>query len=54
MLVLLPLVGGVLWSAGENGDKEPDPDSLYRYNDGYIYQVDPKTQLISAVIQALT
>ncbi|MEO7794265.1 MAG: S41 family peptidase [Thermoanaerobaculia bacterium] len=31
LLVLLPLVGGVLWSAGENGDKEPDPDSLYRY-----------------------
>jgi C-terminal processing protease CtpA/Prc len=29
--VLLPLVGGVLWSAGENGDKEPDPDALYRY-----------------------
>ena len=31
LLVLLPLVGGVLWSAGEVGDKEPDPDSLYRY-----------------------
>jgi hypothetical protein len=30
------------------------PDSLYRYNDGYIYQVDPKTRLIEAVIQALT
>lgn len=25
----------------------------YRYNDGYIYQVDPKTRLIEAVIQAL-
>jgi hypothetical protein len=29
------------------------PDALYRYNDGYIYQADPKTQLITAVIQAL-
>lgn len=26
----------------------------YRYNDGYVYQVDPKTQLIQAVIQLLT
>lgn len=31
LIVLLPLVGGVLWSAGETGDKEPDPDALYRY-----------------------
>ena len=31
LVVLLPLVGGVLWSAGENAEKEPDPDSLYRY-----------------------
>jgi len=31
LVVMLPLVGGVLWSAGERGDKEPDPDSLYRY-----------------------
>jgi hypothetical protein len=29
------------------------PDHWYRYNDGYIYQVDPKTRLIQAVIQAL-
>ncbi|HVF83872.1 MAG TPA: hypothetical protein VM913_06855 [Sphingomicrobium sp.] len=29
------------------------PDSWYRYNDGNIYQVDPKTRLIQAVIQAL-
>ena len=28
-------------------------DSMYRYNDGYIYRVDPKTQLIQAVISAL-
>lgn len=27
-------------------------DNWYRYNDGYIYQVDPKTRLISAVIDA--
>ena len=31
LVILLPLVGGVLWSAAESGDKEPDPDSLYRY-----------------------
>jgi hypothetical protein len=29
------------------------PDALYRYNDGYVYQVDPKTQLITAAIQLL-
>ena len=29
------------------------PDSWYRYNNGYIYQVDPTTQLIQAVIQAI-
>jgi hypothetical protein len=29
------------------------PDALYRYNDGYIYRADPKTQLITAVIDAL-
>ncbi len=28
-------------------------NSWYRYNDGYIYQVDPKTRLISAVIAAI-
>lgn len=28
-------------------------DNWYRYNDGYIYQVDPKTRLISAVINAI-
>ena len=31
LVVMLPLVGGVLWSAAETGDKEPDPDALYRY-----------------------
>ena len=29
------------------------PEALYRYNDGYIYQADAKTQLITAVIDAL-
>jgi len=29
------------------------PDAQYRYNDGYIYQADPTTQLITAVISAL-
>lgn len=28
-------------------------DSLYRYSDGYIYQVDPTTRLITAAIEAL-
>ncbi|WP_051503939.1 hypothetical protein [Sphingomonas jaspsi] len=29
------------------------PNDWYRYNDGYIYRVDPTTQLITAVINAL-
>ena len=29
------------------------PDAWYRYNDGYVYRVDPTTQLITAVIRAL-
>jgi len=29
------------------------PDAWYRYSDGYIYQVDPTTQLITAMVQAL-
>lgn len=29
------------------------PDNWYRYNDGYIYRVDPTTQLITAVINAI-
>ncbi len=31
-----------------------DADSAYRYNDGYVYQVDPTTQLVQAVIQLLS
>ena len=30
------------------------PDAYYRYSDGYVYQTDPKTQLILAVIKLLT
>ena len=29
------------------------PEAWYRYNDGYIYRVDPTTRLITAVIDAL-
>ena len=29
------------------------PDSWYRYNNGNIYQVDPKTQLVTALIRAI-
>ncbi|HVR90901.1 MAG TPA: hypothetical protein VHG29_07395 [Novosphingobium sp.] len=29
-------------------------DSMYRYSDGYVYQVDPTTKLVQAVIQLLT
>ncbi|MDP3803403.1 hypothetical protein [Brevundimonas sp.] len=30
------------------------PDAMYRYNDGYLYQADPTTRLVTAVIQLLT
>mgnify|MGYP002777004822 CR=1 FL=1 len=29
------------------------PDAMYRYSDGYIYQVDPETQLIAAAIDLI-
>jgi hypothetical protein len=29
------------------------PNAWYRYNDGYIYRVDPKTRLVTAVINGL-
>jgi hypothetical protein len=29
------------------------PDAWYRYNDGYIYRVDPSTRLITSVINAI-
>ncbi|QPQ54327.1 hypothetical protein IC614_08150 [Allosphingosinicella flava] len=30
------------------------PEAMYRYDDGYIYRVDPTTQLIQAAIQLIT
>ena len=30
------------------------PDAMYRYSDGYVYQVDPKTRVVAAVIDLLT
>jgi hypothetical protein len=29
------------------------PDALYRYSDGYIYQLDPETRLIAAAIELI-
>lgn len=29
------------------------PDAWYRYNDGYIYQVDPTTRLVQAIVETL-
>ncbi|WP_427965052.1 hypothetical protein [Altererythrobacter sp.] len=29
------------------------PDAYYRYNDGYIYQLDPETRLVQAAIELL-
>jgi hypothetical protein len=36
------------------GEYADGPDASYRYSDGYIYQVDPTTQLITAAISLLT
>lgn len=30
------------------------PEAQYRYSDGYVYQIDPTTQLVAAAIQLLT
>ena len=30
------------------------PEAMYRYSDGYVYRVDPTTQLVQAAIQLLT
>lgn len=35
------------------GDYYDSPTAMYRYNDGYIYQADPTTRLITAVINAI-
>jgi len=29
------------------------PNAWYRYNNGYIYQVDPATQLVTAIVASL-
>ncbi len=36
------------------GQYADTPQSAYRYNDGAVYQLDPKTQLIQAIIKLLT
>lgn len=36
------------------GQYVDNANAMYRYNDGYLYQADPKTQLVTAVIQLLT
>lgn len=30
------------------------PDAMYRYSDGYMYQMDPTTQVVQAIIQLIT
>jgi len=30
------------------------PDAMYRYSDGYLYQVDPTTRLVQAIVQLIT
>jgi hypothetical protein len=29
------------------------PNAWYRYNDGYIYQIDPVTQVVTAIVASL-
>ena len=63
------LVAGDEWAVGqqmpdgygiynvpyEHRDQYQDTDdAMYRYSDGYVYQVDPTTQLIQAAIQLIT
>jgi len=63
------LVAGDAWAIGQpmpagydiynvpyeyRDDYQDTPESLYRYADGYVYQVDPTTQLIQAAIQLIT
>ena len=36
------------------GQYVDSPERMYRYNDGQIYQVDPTTRIVQAVIQMLT
>jgi len=63
------LVAGDDWSVGQampqgydiynvpyefRDDYQDTQDAMYRYSDGYVYQVDPTTQLIQAAIQLIT
>jgi hypothetical protein len=63
------LVAGDEWNVGQRmpdgydiynvpyehrDDYQDTGDALYRYSDGYVYQVDPTTQLIQAAIQLIT
>jgi hypothetical protein len=66
---VVALVAGDDWSVGQQmpegygvynvpyefRDQYQDTgDAMYRYSDGYVYQVDPTTQLIQAAIQLIT
>jgi hypothetical protein len=66
---VVALVAGDEWAVGEQmpdgygiynvpyeyRDQYQDTDdAMYRYSDGYVYQVDPTTQLIQAAIQLIT
>jgi hypothetical protein len=35
------------------GQYADGPDARYRYSDGYLYQIDPTTQLVAAAIDLL-
>jgi hypothetical protein len=63
------LIAGDEWSVGQampegydvynvpyeyRDDYQDTQDANYRYSDGYVYQVDPTTQLIQAAIQLIT
>ena len=66
---VVALVAGDDWSVGQRmpdgydiynvpyeyrDDYQDTADAQYRYSDGYVYQVDPTTQLIQAAIQLIT
>lgn len=66
---VVALVAGDEWAVGQRmpdgydiynvpyeyrDDYQDTNDALYRYSDGYVYQVDPTTQLIQAAIQLIT
>jgi hypothetical protein len=66
---VVALVAGDEWAVGQRmpdgydiynvpyeyrDDYQDTGDAQYRYSDGYVYQVDPATQLIQAAIQLIT